>query len=142
MEELYEKSCESKHWSIVRHASGLLSKKIPNLALSFAVLIVQQKHVTMGLSPHQEANFSHHLGATELCDMMYSVHQADISSAVLTHELLSYLAMFIRTEPNLFHGMIRIRVGLIIQVLCVSKFLNFQTIVNIGSKSKVYLKSP
>ena len=121
VEELYEKSCESKHWSIVRHASGLLSKKIPNLALSLTDLIVRQKQVTVGLPPHQEAIISHPLGAIELRDLIYSVHQADISTAVLTQELLSYLAMFIRTEPNLFHGMIRIRVGLIIQVLCVSK---------------------
>ena len=103
VEELYEKSCESKHWSIVRHASGLLSKKIPNLALSLTDLIVRQKQVTVGLPPHQEAIISHPLESW-------------------TQELLSYLAMFIRTEPNLFHEMIRIRVGLIIQVLCVSKF--------------------
>ena len=28
-----------------------------------------------------------------------------------------YLAMFIQTEPKLFHGMLRVRVGLIIQVM-------------------------
>ena len=96
--------------------------------LSLTNLIVEQKQVTVGLPPHQEAIISHPLGAIELRDLIYSVHQADISTAVLTQELLSYLAMFIRTEPNLFHGMIRIRVGLIIQVLCVSRLLNFQTI--------------
>ena len=32
-------------------------------------------------------------------------------------ELLVYLAMFIQTEPKLFHGMLRVRVGLIIQVM-------------------------
>jgi hypothetical protein len=31
-------------------------------------------------------------------------------------ELLVYLAMFIRTEPNLFSEVLRMRVGLIIQV--------------------------
>jgi hypothetical protein len=31
-------------------------------------------------------------------------------------EILIYLAMFIRTEPQLFHGMLRLRIGLIIQV--------------------------
>ena len=114
--ELYERSCEAKHWSIVRHASGLLSRKIPNLALSTTDLIVRQKQVTVGLPPHQEVVISHPLGASELRDLIYSVHKEDITTAVLTQELLSYLAMFIRTEPHLFHGMIRIRVGLIIQV--------------------------
>ena len=32
-------------------------------------------------------------------------------------EILIYLAMFIRTEPKLFHEMLRMRVGLIIQVM-------------------------
>ena len=43
--ELYEKACDSKTWSIVRHANGLLSRKIPNLALSLTDLIVRQKQV-------------------------------------------------------------------------------------------------
>lgn len=37
---------------------------------------------------------------------------------MLTQELMVYLAMFIRTEPQLFVEMLRLRVGLIIQVLC------------------------
>jgi phosphorylase kinase alpha/beta subunit len=32
-------------------------------------------------------------------------------------EILVYLAMFIRTEPKLFREMLRLRVGLIIQVM-------------------------
>lgn len=41
----------------------------------------------------------------------------DESTAMLTQELMVYLAMFIRTEPQLFHEMLRLRVGLIIQVM-------------------------
>lgn len=36
---------------------------------------------------------------------------------LLVQEVLIYLAMFIRTEPKLFNEMLRIRVGLIIQVM-------------------------
>ena len=35
----------------------------------------------------------------------------------LSQEILVYLAMFIRTEPKLFNEMLRLRVGLIIQVM-------------------------
>ena len=116
VEELYERSCKVKNWSLVRHTCGLLSKKIPNLALSVTDLIVRQKQVGVGLPGDREEVISHPLGAGELRDLIYSVHKADFSTAVLTQELMTYLAMFIRTEPELFHGMIRIRVGLIIQV--------------------------
>lgn len=41
----------------------------------------------------------------------------DISMMMVTQELLIYLALFIGTEPQLFQGMIRLRLGLIIQVM-------------------------
>ena len=116
VEDLYQRSCEVKNWSLVRHTCGLLSKKLPNLALAVTDLIVRQKQVAVGLPGDREEVISHPLGAGELRDLIYNVHKSDTSTAVLTQELITYLAMFIRTEPELFHGMIRIRVGLIIQV--------------------------
>ena len=114
--ELYARSCKKKCWGLVRHTSGLLNKKIPNLALSLTELLVRQRQVTVGLPPHQEVVISNPLSARELRDLIYKCHEGDISTAALTQEVLTYLAKFIRSEPDLFHGMIRIRVGLIIQV--------------------------
>ena len=114
--ELYLRSCKVKLWSLVRHTSGLLSKKIPNLALGLTELLVRQKQVTVGLPPHHEIVISVPLSARELRDLIYKCHEGDISTAALTQEVLTYLAKFIRSEPDLFHGMIRVRVGLIIQV--------------------------
>ena len=36
---------------------------------------------------------------------------------MVSQEILIYLSLFISTEPQLFQGMIRIRIGLIIQVM-------------------------
>jgi phosphorylase kinase alpha/beta subunit len=36
---------------------------------------------------------------------------------MVTQELLINLSLFISTEPQLFQGMIRLRIGLIIQVM-------------------------
>ena len=117
--QLYSRCCKVKCWSLVRHTSGLLSKKIPNLALSLTELLVRQKQVTVGLPPHHEVVISNPLSARELRDLIYKCHEGDISTAALTQEVLTYLAKFIRSEPDLFHGMIRVRVGLIIQVRAV-----------------------
>lgn len=46
----------------------------------------------------------------------FQAYGDDESTAMLTQELMVYLAMFIRTEPQLFIEMLRLRVGLIIQV--------------------------
>jgi phosphorylase kinase alpha/beta subunit len=37
--------------------------------------------------------------------------------AMVTQELLINLGLFVATEPQLFQGMIRLRIGLIIQVM-------------------------
>lgn len=49
--------------------------------------------------------------------LIHEAYGEDDSTAMLTQELLLYLAMFIRTEPQLFQEMLRLRVGLIIQVM-------------------------
>jgi len=117
VKDLYEKACKGKHWGIVRHASGLLCKKLPDLAKSVTDLIVRQKQVTVGLPPDREVIISRPLGAMELRSIISRAHAGDTSTSALSQEILIYLAMFIRTEPQLFHGMLRLRVGLIIQVM-------------------------
>jgi phosphorylase kinase alpha/beta subunit len=60
----------------------------------------------------------------------------DISMMMVTQEILIYLSILISTEPELFEGMIRLRIGLIIQVmvgelkrtLCCTGFLKEQLI--------------
>ena len=47
----------------------------------------------------------------------WQAYGEDDSCAMLTQELLLYLAMFVRTEPTLFSEMLRLRVGLIIRVM-------------------------
>lgn len=55
--------------------------------------------------------------AKELRQIIDQAHRGDMSTAMLTQELLIYMSMFIRTEPQLFVEMLRLRVGLIIQVM-------------------------
>ena len=117
LRELFESACVAKQWSIVRHTSGLLNKRMHHLSLSLSDLIVRQKQVTVGLPPNNEIIISQPLGGSELRDIIAKASEGDMSAASLTQEVLVYLAMFIRTEPNLFHGMLRLRVGLILQVM-------------------------
>ncbi|XP_066286404.1 phosphorylase b kinase regulatory subunit alpha, skeletal muscle isoform-like isoform X4 [Branchiostoma lanceolatum] len=81
-------------------------------------LLVRQKQLSVGLPPQpRERTITHPLPPEELAKMIYDSCGEDSSTAVLTQEILVYLAMFIRTEPNLFREMLRLRVGLIIQVM-------------------------
>ena len=63
VKELYHKLCQVKNWSLVRHTYGLLTWKIPNLALAVTDLIVRQKQVAVGLPGKGEEVTSHPLAA-------------------------------------------------------------------------------
>lgn len=68
------------------------------------------------MPPISEFTVTAPLPETELRQLIHEAYGDDESTAMLTQELLVYLSMFIRTEPQLFHEMLRLRVGLIIQV--------------------------
>ncbi|XP_052792707.1 phosphorylase b kinase regulatory subunit alpha, skeletal muscle isoform-like isoform X5 [Mya arenaria] len=115
--ELYEKAGHWKQWWLVRHSAGMLRKRVEDLALAATDLLVRQKQLSVGLPPDREKIITCPLPPDELAAIIYEACGEDLSTASLTQELLIYLAMFIRTEPKLFHEMLRLRVGLIIQVM-------------------------
>ncbi|CAI9725372.1 probable phosphorylase b kinase regulatory subunit alpha isoform X4 [Octopus vulgaris] len=117
LRELYEKAGYWKQWWLVRHTAGMLKKRIEDLALAATDLLVRQKQLSVGLPPDREKIITSPLPPDELSEMIYESCGEDLSTAALTQELLMYLAMFIRTEPQLFKEMLRLRVGLIIQVM-------------------------
>ncbi|XP_025263089.1 probable phosphorylase b kinase regulatory subunit alpha isoform X2 [Camponotus floridanus] len=117
LKSLYEKVCQQKMWGIVRHSAGMLGKRVEDLAKAVTDLLVRQKQVTVGMPPSNEHTIVAPLPENELRALIHQAYGDDESTAMLTEELLVYLAMFIRTEPQLFHEMLRLRVGLIIQVM-------------------------
>ncbi|XP_055841821.1 probable phosphorylase b kinase regulatory subunit alpha isoform X2 [Episyrphus balteatus] len=114
---LYEKACQQKLWGLVRHTAGMLGKRVEDLAKAVTDLLVRQKQVTVGMPPHNEFTITAPLPEIELRQLIHDAYGDDQSTSMLTQELMVYLAMFIRTEPQLFHEMLRLRVGLIIQVM-------------------------
>lgn len=69
------------------------------------------------MPPTSEQTITGALPDYELRQIIHQAYGDDQSTAMLTQELILYLAMFIRTEPQLFLEMLRLRVGLIIQVV-------------------------
>ena len=117
LKDLYEKACQERRWALVRHIAGILGKKVEDLAKAVTDILVRQKQVTIGMPPMSEYTITRPLPSKELRHLIDKAHGGDQSTAMLTQELLVFLAMFIRTEPQLFSEMLRLRVGLIIQVM-------------------------
>ncbi|XP_004401560.1 PREDICTED: phosphorylase b kinase regulatory subunit alpha, liver isoform isoform X4 [Odobenus rosmarus divergens] len=118
LSELYRKAGLNQEWGLIRYISGLLRKKVEVLAEACTDLLSHQKQLTVGLPPEpREKTISAPLPPEELTKLIYEASGQDISIAVLTQEIVVYLAMYVRAQPSLFVEMLRLRIGLIIQVM-------------------------
>ncbi|XP_041702759.2 phosphorylase b kinase regulatory subunit alpha, liver isoform isoform X3 [Coregonus clupeaformis] len=118
LEELYVQAGANKEWGLIRYISGILRKRVEVLAEACTDLISHHKQLTVGLPPEpREKVISAPLPPEELNSLIYEASGQDISIAVLTQEIMVYLAMYVRSQPALFGDMLRLRIGLIMQVM-------------------------
>ncbi|XP_041841055.1 phosphorylase b kinase regulatory subunit alpha, skeletal muscle isoform isoform X1 [Melanotaenia boesemani] len=116
--DLYEKVGDLKHWGLIRMISGMLKKKVEELDSACSDLLAHQKHLTVGLPPEpREKTITAPIPLDQLAALIDEASDSNISVAILTQEIMVYLAMSIRTQPTLFSEMFRLRIGLIIQVM-------------------------
>uniref|UniRef100_A0A4W6FPZ3 Phosphorylase b kinase regulatory subunit n=1 Tax=Lates calcarifer TaxID=8187 RepID=A0A4W6FPZ3_LATCA len=116
--DLYDKAGELKHWGLIRMISGMLRKKVEELDSACSDLLAHQKHLTVGLPPEpREKTITAPIPPDQLAVLIDEASDNNISVAILTQEIMVYLAMSIRTQPSLFSEMFRLRIGLIIQVM-------------------------
>ncbi|KAI4792496.1 hypothetical protein KUCAC02_033345, partial [Chaenocephalus aceratus] len=112
LSDLYEKVGDLKLWGLIRMISGMLKKK------ACSDLLAHQKHLTVGLPPEpREKTITAPIPPDQLAALIDEASDNNISVAILTQEIMVYLAMSIRTQPSLFSEMFRLRIGLIIQVM-------------------------
>uniref|UniRef100_A0A8C2WB75 Phosphorylase b kinase regulatory subunit n=1 Tax=Cyclopterus lumpus TaxID=8103 RepID=A0A8C2WB75_CYCLU len=118
LEELYVQAGACKEWGLIRYISGILRKRVEVLAEACTDLISHHKQLTVGLPPEpRERVITVPLPPEELNTLIYEASGQDISVAVLTQEIMVYLAMYVRSQPALFGDMLRLRIGLIMQVM-------------------------
>ncbi|XP_010893039.2 phosphorylase b kinase regulatory subunit alpha, skeletal muscle isoform [Esox lucius] len=118
LSNLYDKAGKLKHWGLIRMISGLLKKKVDELEEACSDLLAHQKHLTVGLPPEpREKTISAPMPPDKLAKLIDVASENNLIIAVLTQEVMVFLAMCIRTQPSLFSEMFRLRTGLIIQVM-------------------------
>ncbi|XP_027518124.1 phosphorylase b kinase regulatory subunit alpha, skeletal muscle isoform isoform X2 [Corapipo altera] len=116
--ELYVRVGETRQWALIRYISGILKKKVEALDEACTDLLSHQKQLTVGLPPEpREKTISAPVPYEELVHLIDEASEKNLSVAILTQEIMVYLAMYIRTQPALFVEMFRLRIGLIIQVM-------------------------
>ncbi|KAJ8416764.1 hypothetical protein AAFF_G00326420 [Aldrovandia affinis] len=116
--DLYEKAGDLRQWGLIRMISGMLKKKVEELDGACSNLLAHQKHLTVGLPPEpREKTITAPIPPDQLAKLIDEASENNITIAILTQEIMVFLAMNIRTQPSLFSEMFRLRIGLIIQVM-------------------------
>nr|XP_023673751.1 phosphorylase b kinase regulatory subunit beta isoform X1 [Paramormyrops kingsleyae] len=118
LERIYRRAGSRKLWSVVRLAASLLSKLVDSLAPSITSVLVHGKQVTLGIFGHEEEVISNPLSPEVIKDIIYSkCSPHGEREAVLQQELVIHIGWIISNTPELFSGMLKIRIGWIIQAM-------------------------
>eukprot|EP00074_Homo_sapiens_P099469 XP_016878772.1 phosphorylase b kinase regulatory subunit beta isoform X4 [Homo sapiens] len=118
IERVYRRAGSQKLWSVVRRAASLLSKVVDSLAPSITNVLVQGKQVTLGAFGHEEEVISNPLSPRVIQNIIYyKCNTHDEREAVIQQELVIHIGWIISNNPELFSGMLKIRIGWIIHAM-------------------------
>ncbi|KAI9144684.1 glycosyl hydrolases family 15-domain-containing protein [Paraphysoderma sedebokerense] len=118
LEEVYQRALRLKLWSIVRQAAGLLKKMVNSLTINLTDLLIRQKQVTLGANMladgkigqnHHEFVITTPLGPAALGEVIFKNSSGDVREGPLVQEILTCLGTFVRADPSLFDGILRLR---------------------------------
>uniref|UniRef100_A0A8B9HGQ5 Phosphorylase b kinase regulatory subunit n=1 Tax=Astyanax mexicanus TaxID=7994 RepID=A0A8B9HGQ5_ASTMX len=102
----------------VRYAAAASQKFAGSIAPHITTLLVHGKQVTLGLFGHDEEVISNPLSPGVIKDIIYSkCSPHGEREAVLQQELVIHIGWIISNNPELFSGMLKIRIGWIVQAM-------------------------
>ncbi|HTL89582.1 MAG TPA: glycoside hydrolase family 15 protein [Leptolyngbya sp.] len=122
LNELYTKASKgdssgSPYWSLLRRCAGLLDKVDVGLSDAVTDIIVRQKQIAIGRAYSEDSLIVQPLPHTEVLDKIREFCREDMSDRVLTQEVIIYLSQLIKAEPDLFKGLLTLRVGYLILLI-------------------------
>lgn len=117
LDEVYTKAGEIGLWAVVRRAAGLRHMGDVGLSDTVTSLLVRQKQIAVGKAYTEASLITVPLPYSDIMDKINHLCREDIRDRVLTQEILIYLGIFIKSEPELFQGLLTLRVGYLILLI-------------------------
>ncbi|XP_048576462.1 phosphorylase b kinase regulatory subunit beta [Nematostella vectensis] len=118
IDSVYRRAGYDRNWSVVRRGAGLLGKLADSLAPGITTILVSGKVVTIGMYGHEEDVIYEPITPATIQKILYTYcYPHDVREAVLQQEMVLYLASYVATMPEAFTGMLKIRIGWIIQAM-------------------------
>ncbi|XP_038557413.1 phosphorylase b kinase regulatory subunit beta isoform X2 [Micropterus salmoides] len=119
LERIYRRAGSRKLWLAVRQAAAIIKKFASSIAPHITTILVHGKQVTLGIFGQEEEVISNPLSPGVIQGIIYSKcspHGGE-REAVLQQELVIHIGWIISNNPELFSGMLKIRVGWIVQAM-------------------------
>jgi phosphorylase kinase alpha/beta subunit len=117
LDAVYAEAGRRRLWAVVRRASALLGKVDPDLDYAVSAILVCQKNILVGRAYSVDSLITQPLPTQELLNMINTFCRDDIRDSVLTQELLIYLGLLIKAQPELFADLLMVRVSYLIVLL-------------------------
>jgi phosphorylase kinase alpha/beta subunit len=117
LDEIYTKAGELGLWAVVRQAAGLMQMADISLSDVVTSIVVRGKQIAVGKAYSQDSLMTIPLSHTEIVEKINNFCREDIRDRVLTQEILIYVSTLIKSEPELFKGLLTIRIGYLILLL-------------------------
>jgi phosphorylase kinase alpha/beta subunit len=117
LDEIYIKAGKHRLWGIVRQVAGLYDNV--NLRLTDAItdILVRQKQIAVGRAYSEASLITQPLAPADMMEKLREFCREDIRDRILTQEILIYLSLLMRAEPELFDGLLTLRVGYLISLI-------------------------
>ncbi|NEP15688.1 MAG: glycosyl hydrolase family 15 [Leptolyngbya sp. SIO4C1] len=117
LDEVYVKAGRLETWDILRRAAGLLNKVDISLSEAVTELLVRQKQIAVGKAYSRASLITDPLPPHDIVQKISEFCGEDSRDRVLTQEILIYLSVLIKAEPELFDGLLTLRVSYLILLL-------------------------
>ncbi|XP_059680712.1 phosphorylase b kinase regulatory subunit beta isoform X2 [Gavia stellata] len=118
IERIYRRAGSKKLWLVLRYSAAFAQKFSSSITPHITTLLVHGKQVTLGAFGQEEEVISNPLSPGVIKNIIYEkCHLQDEREAVVQQELVIHIGWIISNSPELFSGMLKIRIGWIIHAM-------------------------
>ncbi|XP_011632500.1 probable phosphorylase b kinase regulatory subunit beta isoform X2 [Pogonomyrmex barbatus] len=115
---LYQQAGSLRFWMAVRYCSSLLNHTVDSISPFITGVLVKGKQIAVGVIGQKETVFDKPMTPAEIQSVMYSTIQPhNVVQAVLQQEILLYCGRLIGTNPEMFKGILKIRIGWVLEAM-------------------------
>jgi phosphorylase kinase alpha/beta subunit len=113
----YKQAALHHDWAVVRRLAELTDKNDARLEDALLEIIVRQKQLAVGRAYDEQATFSNPHDTLAIIDKINTYCGHNTAENILTQEIILHLGHIMRSEPELFDGILTLRTWYYVQLL-------------------------